>query len=72
MKSDFLAVKYLPSWNGMRPGLSVRQDYSAVGYEKNVDGKSEDDDLFGLMRLMKMEVERTLHCGLFPLSDDHY
>jgi len=72
LKSDFLAAKYLPSLNGMRPGLSVRQDYSAVGYEKNVDGKSEDDDLFGLVRLMMMEEARTLHYGLFLVSDDHY
>ena len=72
MKSNFHAAMYLPSLNGTMPGLLVRQDYSVVGYEKNVDGKSEDDDLFGLMRLMMMEVERTLYYGLFLLSDDHY
>ena len=51
---------------------SIQQDYSVVGYVKNVDEKSEGDDWFGSMKLRKMmEVEMTLHFDLLPWSDDH-
>ena len=69
-RSDYHVETCLP--NEMRSELSVRLDYSIVGYVKNVDETSVNDDSFGSKKLqMRMEVETTLHYDLFLSSDDH-